>query len=36
MEQLFISGSIIADYFYLGLFLLVVASFIAGWHRKNW
>ena len=31
MEQLFIPGSIIADYFYLGLFLLVAASLIAGY-----
>ncbi len=32
MENLFVQHSIIADYFYLGLLLLVVASFIAGYN----
>lgn len=31
MENLFVQHSIIADYFYLGLLLLVVASFVAGY-----
>lgn len=31
MENLFVEGSIIANYFFLGLTLLVIASFIAGY-----
>lgn len=31
MSDIFISGSLLADYFYIGLIILIIASFVAGY-----